>query len=657
MATKSISVEKPAKKNRARLTELEGLAQALLRSAGLGIYIVREGKFQYVNPLFQELTGYTEEELLGTYSLNLVHPEDRETVRRNAVENLKVQAVYPYEYRLIKKSGDLMCVLENITAAEYKGRPAAVGSFMDLTERKQSEEALRESEERYIQLYENINESVSFYRFPDLKISHWNKRYEDLHKLILTKDIESVTITDIAPMVEADDWDRAMEGMAKTLAGGPVPDVDVLEIKMRDLEGKRRVFEVKSAMYKEKGQVVGVQVTMADITERKRAEGALRESEELFRSLFNAMSEGVFLMDVNGQILQANPAAMYFLRLQHAESQESISNLLHVEAVHPDGSPMPPEEIPGLRVLKEKRPVRADLMGLKHPDGVIFWFIVNAIPLFGSDNELSGVLTTFTDITERKQAGEEREALLRDIRDINRKLEESNKALQDFAYIASHDLREPLRKISSFGVLLQDSLNGKLDEDQEENFRFMIDGAARMQEMIDDLLTYSRLTTRAKPPQRVDLNEVIEELKKLELATSLDETQGIIRVPEPLLPVQADLSQMRQLFQNLIGNGLKFHKKGISPEITIRARQVENNMIRIEVEDNGIGIDKEYYEQIFVMFKRLHSRGQYEGTGIGLAACKKIVERHGGNIGVKSTPSEGATFWFTLPRGSCSGDS
>ena len=125
MATKSISVEKPDKKNRTRLTELEGLAQALLRSAGLGIYIVQEGKFQYVNPLFQGLTGYIEEELLGTYSLNLVHPEDRETVRRKAVENLKGQATYPYEYRLIKRNGDLVWVLENIVTVEYKGRPVS----------------------------------------------------------------------------------------------------------------------------------------------------------------------------------------------------------------------------------------------------------------------------------------------------------------------------------------------------------------------------------------------------------------------------------------------------------------------------------------------------------------------------------------------------
>jgi light-regulated signal transduction histidine kinase (bacteriophytochrome) len=260
------------------------------------------------------------------------------------------------------------------------------------------------------------------------------------------------------------------------------------------------------------------------------------------------------------------------------------------------------------------------------------------------------ILTVIRDITERKRLEKEKEALLQDIKKSNQKLEEANKELQDFVYIASHDLREPLRKISSFGTLLQDSLKGRLNEDQQENFEFMIDGSRRMQDMIDALLTYSRLTTKAKPFEWVDLNKVIEDLKKLELATMLDETRGIIHVPKPLPSIQADPSQMHQLFQNLIGNGLKFHKEGIPPEIIIRAYEVENNMIRIEVEDNGIGIDEKYHGQLFTMFKRLHPREQYEGTGIGLASCKKIVERHGGNIGIKSTLGTGSTFWFTLPR-------
>jgi PAS domain S-box-containing protein len=331
----------------------------------------------------------------------------------------------------------------------------------------------------------------------------------------------------------------------------------------------------------------------------------------------------------------------------HGYTREEFSKMKLPQLVDPKRSrPLASDR----QILLEKGHLVVESAHLRK-DGSLLPVEVHARTLGSGKRKL--FLTVARDITERKRAEEEREALLQDIKKSNQKLDEANKELQDFVYVASHDLREPLRKISSFGTLLQDSLKGKLDEDQQENFEFMIDGAQRMQNMIDALLTYSRLTTRAKPPQWVDLNEVIDDLKKLELATLLDETRGTIHIPEPLPPVLADPSQMHQLFQNLIGNGLKFHKKGIPPEIIIRAHGIENKMIRIEVEDNGIGIDEKYHSQLFTMFKRLHAREQYEGTGIGLASCKKIVERHGGNIGIKSTLDKGSTFWFTLPRESC----
>jgi signal transduction histidine kinase len=252
-------------------------------------------------------------------------------------------------------------------------------------------------------------------------------------------------------------------------------------------------------------------------------------------------------------------------------------------------------------------------------------------------------------LKEVNETKKELEKAKAELEKTNRRLTASNKELQDFVYIASHDLREPMRKISAFGRLLQDSLDGRLDADERENFGFMIDGASRMHQMIDDLLTYSRVTTKAKPAERVDLNEIIEDLKNVELAVQFEETGGTIRVPEPLLAVQADPSQVHQLLQNLIGNGLKYHRKGIAPEIIVRSRQESDSMVRGEVEDNGIGISEEHYEKIFKMFTRLYSQEDYTGTGIGLAVCKKIVERHGGSIGVNSTPGKGSTFWFTLP--------
>ncbi len=216
-------------------------------------------------------------------------------------------------------------------------------------------------------------------------------------------------------------------------------------------------------------------------------------------------------------------------------------------------------------------------------------------------------------------------------------------------YIASHDLREPLRKITSFGSILKESLENKLSTDDKENLKYMIDGADRMTKMIEGLLTYSRISSREAPPELADLNEIVEQLKQIELAKLIEETNTIIEIPQPLPKIVANSAQIRQLLQNLVGNGIKYHSKEVSPHITIRAIETDKDEIRIEVQDNGIGIEDKYFDDIFKMFRRLHSRREYEGTGIGLSICKKIVERHNGKIGVISKPGEGSTFWFSLP--------
>lgn len=229
------------------------------------------------------------------------------------------------------------------------------------------------------------------------------------------------------------------------------------------------------------------------------------------------------------------------------------------------------------------------------------------------------------------------------------KLNSSNQQLREFTYIASHDLREPLRKISSFGQLLVASLGEKLEGDDKENLDFMISGAERMQQMVEALLTYSRVTSRTVDMVPVNLNKVVQELLEIELAVKVEETGAEVEIPEVLHNIKCDPAQVRQLMQNFIANGLKYQKKGTVPKVTVRSKTAEDGMIRVEVSDNGIGIKEDHFKDLFVMFKRLHSRSEYEGTGIGLAVCKKIIERHGGDIGVSSTYGEGSTFWFTIP--------
>jgi light-regulated signal transduction histidine kinase (bacteriophytochrome) len=226
-------------------------------------------------------------------------------------------------------------------------------------------------------------------------------------------------------------------------------------------------------------------------------------------------------------------------------------------------------------------------------------------------------------------------------------LSRSNTELEQFAYVASHDLQEPLRMVASFTQLLAKRYRGRLDKDADDFIGFAVDGANRMQQLINDLLVYSRVGTRGKTPVPTDLNEVLDHAEA-NLSEAIKEN-GAVVTHEPLPTVAADQVQMTQLFQNLLANALKF-RSGEKPRIHVSA-QARNGDWLLAVQDNGIGLAPEHQERIFAIFQRLHSRREYPGTGIGLALCKKIVERHGGRIWVESAPGRGATFYFNIPKG------
>jgi light-regulated signal transduction histidine kinase (bacteriophytochrome) len=228
---------------------------------------------------------------------------------------------------------------------------------------------------------------------------------------------------------------------------------------------------------------------------------------------------------------------------------------------------------------------------------------------------------------------------------LNEELLRSNKELEQFAYVASHDLQEPLRMVSSFTQLLARRYKDQLDQDAQEFIKFAVDGASQMQTLINDLLAFSRIQSKGKEFTKVDLHEVLGKVI-FNLGIKIQELNALITNDE--LPVIfGDESQMVQLLQNLIGNALKFSKN--CPLIHISSLQ-KDDFIIISVKDNGIGIEKQYFERIFQIFQRLQPKNEYEGTGIGLAICKRIVERHEGSIWVESEPGKGTTFYFTLKK-------
>jgi light-regulated signal transduction histidine kinase (bacteriophytochrome) len=244
------------------------------------------------------------------------------------------------------------------------------------------------------------------------------------------------------------------------------------------------------------------------------------------------------------------------------------------------------------------------------------------------------------ELDERRRA---EQALSRYAADLAR----SNAELEQFAYVASHDLQEPLRMVASFTQLLARRYRGKLGQDADEFIGFAVDGATRMRSLLDDLLAYSRVGTRGKPLAPTDMNAVLEDALN-NLTNSIAESGAAI-TRESLPTVPGDRVQLVQLFQNLLANAIKFHGNG-APQIHVSAGKQDSQWI-FGVRDNGIGIAPEQQERIFMIFQRLHHRSEYPGTGIGLAICKKIVERHGGRIWVESRPQEGATFYFSIPEG------
>ncbi len=271
--------------------------------------------------------------------------------------------------------------------------------------------------------------------------------------------------------------------------------------------------------------------------------------------------------------------------------------------------------------------------------GQTFWVSTVKAPVRDDRGEVVALLGLFTDISERKAYQSRLEA-------ANAALELSNRELEQFAYVASHDLQEPLRMVSSYTQLLAQRYQDQLDQDARDFIEFAVDGANRMQALIQDLLAYSRVTTRGAPPTRVDPHEALgEAVRNLHMAIR---EAGALVTNDELPLVRVDRIQLVQLFQNLIGNAIKFREPSEPARVHISARAEDSGVV-FSVTDNGIGIDPKYFDRLFVIFQRLHTRQDYPGTGIGLALCKRIVERHDGRIWLDSEPGRGTTIYFTLP--------
>lgn len=406
----------------------------------------------------------------------------------------------------------------------------------------------------------------------------------------------------------------------------------VFEAQLKRKDGARFWAEVSvSLSLNSHGQAIGRQGIVRDITQRRNAEEVVRQREAYFRQLLENSSDIISVLEAEDNFFYWSPAGDRLLGGWLAD----LAGQLDWERIHPDDRALLRDALTSVRQQPLGAQVKCEYRA-RHISGL--WLTLETVFCNRlADVAVAGLIGNTRDITERKQT---EEALAQ----LNRELRRSNQDLENFAHMASHDLQEPLRMITNYLALLERRYAAQLDGDAREFIGFATDGAKRMSVLIRSLLEYSRVGAHGlKLTTAAGANVVQRALENLSLAI---EDRGATITVDPLPSVQGDVVLLTQLFQNLLSNALKFCT-GHPPVIHIGGQATTPPTFFVK--DNGIGIAPEHFERIFQIFQRLHTRAEYEGTGIGLAVCQRIVERHGGKMWVESTVGEGTTFYFTLP--------
>ncbi len=403
-----------------------------------------------------------------------------------------------------------------------------------------------------------------------------------------------------------------------------------------------------SPLFDEDGELLGTVHVAKDVTARKKSEDELKRHREHLEELVAEKTNEITTVNAyNRSLLEVSLDPLVTISAQGKltdvnKAVELVTGVPRRDLIGSSFSDYftdPEKAEEGYKRVLSEGEVLDYPLTIRHVSGNTTDVLYNATVYRDEKGEIQGVFAAARDVTEINKAQEKQRMLIAE-------LGRSNTELEQFAYVASHDLQEPLRMISSYTQLLARRYEGKLDSDANEFIGFAVDGAVRMQALINSLLTYSRVGRRGNPFSNVDSHVVVAEAI-VNLKAAVEESGALI-VTDDLPVVYGDEMQLVQLFQNLMGNSIKF-RSDESPRVRISAKE-EGSQWLFSVSDNGIGIDPQYHERVFVIFQRLHPREKYAGTGMGLAICKKIVERHGGKIWFESAPGKGSTFFFTIPK-------
>jgi len=630
-AIRDISVRKEAERHLARM---EGRYRGLLEAAPDAMVVVDQGgKIVLLNVQAEKQFGYSRDELVGQKVKNIIPEGFAERIiadgTRSAAEALAQQIGTGIELIARRKDGSEFPIEIMLSPLESAEGTLVTAAIRDISVRKEAERHLARMEGRYRGLLEAAPDAMVVVdqggKIVLLNVQA-EKQFGYSRDELVGQKVKNIIPEGFAERIIADGTRSAAEALAQQIGTG-------IELIARRKDGSEFPIEIMLSPL-ESAEGTLVTAAIRDISVRKEAERHLARMEGRYRGLLEAAPDAMVVVDQGGKIVLLNVQA----EKQFGYSRDELVGQ-KVKNIIPEGfaERLVADALRSVEdALAQQIGTGIELIGRRR-DKTEFPIEIMLSPLESTEGTL--VTAAVRDITARKKAEAK---LLESVEELNR----SNKELEQFAYIASHDLQEPLRMVASYTQLLSRRYKGKLDADADEFIAYAVDGASRMQRLIQDLLQYSRVGSKGQ--------DLIEASSEKALGAALFNLRGTIEetgaiVTHDILPtVLADETQLIQLFQNLIGNSIKYQNKSGSPQIHISAAQDDGNMWAFSVRDNGLGIDPQYFERIFGMFQRLHKREEFAGTGIGLAICKKIVERHGGIISVDSQPGQGSTFRFTL---------
>ncbi len=573
-----------------------------------------------VNQAAIEQTGYSRDEVIGRPVLDFFPPEAHVAVR----EAIRQPVVERYETKLRLKDGELRTVQIKARTMELHGRSARVATIMDITEQKRAMNALSESEAKYRSLLENAQGTVAI----------WEYVWDDENELIDARlqEANSQTLKNYG----AEPPEKVLGMLRSELIGRDFSEKTIPII--RQMQASRTPVS-QETHYGDRDYLISYfpidkdryATTSADITEIRRVQRTVEDERARLRTILETLPVGVALANASGNVVERNESMQQVWGMD-MPLPDGIERYAVLKGWRPNtGERYRAEDWAMARALLRGETIVGEVIDIERFDGKRATIINTAAPIRNSEGKIIGAVVTAQDISE--------------LRDLERDLKRSNTELQQFAYVASHDMKEPLRMVTSYLGLLEKNNKDKLDPKSKEYVHYALDGAKRMAGMIDDLLAYSRVETKGNELSMVDMNDVLVTVLR-DLRMGIKES-GASVTNEALPSVTADRRQMAQLLQNLVGNAIKYRSEE-APQIHISAHEDGRDWV-FAVADNGIGIDPRYKDRLFQMFQRLHTRDEYEGTGMGLAISKKIIERHGGRIWFESKPGEGSTFYFSIP--------